>query len=203
MAGGDPPAWPRTQVVVRSARSGWTTTTTARRTTPGAAVSRAAGSGARAELPVVIHSRDAHADTVRVLRDAARGQPGIMHSFSGDWAYAEACLEVGFSALLQRAGDVPKATELHEVARPRAARPHPDRDRQPIPCAASAARQAQRPAEMCGWSPSGWRRCARSICPGLRGRCGIMRRRCLVSIRCFDAITICKESIDGDDPGNL
>jgi TatD DNase family protein len=68
-------------------------------------------------LPVVIHSRDAQADTVRILRDAARGQPGIMHSFSGGWAYAEACLEVGF--LLSFSGPVTfgKAAELHEVAR--------------------------------------------------------------------------------------
>lgn len=69
------------------------------------------------QLPVVIHSRDAQADTVRILRDAARGQPGIMHSFSGDWAYAEACLEVGF--LLSFSGPVTfsKATDLHDVAR--------------------------------------------------------------------------------------
>src|SRR5262245_13450018 len=46
-------------------------------------------------MPVAIHSRDAQADMVRILRDAARGQAGIMHSFSGDWAYAAACLEVG------------------------------------------------------------------------------------------------------------
>jgi TatD DNase family protein len=69
------------------------------------------------DLPVVIHTREAQADTVRILRDAARGQPGIMHSFSGDWAYAEACLEVGF--MLSFSGPVTfnKATDLHEVAR--------------------------------------------------------------------------------------
>lgn len=68
-------------------------------------------------LPVVIHSREARDDTVRVLGDAARGQPGIMHSFSGDWAYAQACLEIGF--LLSFSGPLtfPKAIELHEVAR--------------------------------------------------------------------------------------
>lgn len=68
-------------------------------------------------LPVVIHSRDAQADTVRILRDAARGQPGIMHSFSGDWAYAEACLEVGFHLSFSGPVTFPKAAELHEVAR--------------------------------------------------------------------------------------
>lgn len=68
-------------------------------------------------LPVVIHSRDAQADTVRVLRDAARGQPGIMHSFSGDWAYAEACLEVGFMLSFSGPVTFAKAADLHEVAR--------------------------------------------------------------------------------------
>lgn len=68
-------------------------------------------------LPVVIHSRDAQADTVRILRDAARGQPGVMHSFSGDWAYAEACLDVGFLLSLSGPVTFPKASALHEVAR--------------------------------------------------------------------------------------
>ena len=68
-------------------------------------------------LPVVIHSRDAQADTVRILGDAARGQPGIMHSFSGDWAYAEACLDVGFHLSFSGPVTFAKAAELHEVAR--------------------------------------------------------------------------------------
>lgn len=68
-------------------------------------------------LPVVIHSRDAQADMVRILRDAARGQPGVMHSFSGDWAYAEACLEVGFQLSFSGPLTFPKALELHDVAR--------------------------------------------------------------------------------------
>src|SRR5262249_41637177 len=67
--------------------------------------------------PVVIHSRDAHADTVRILHDAARSQPGIMHSFSGDWAYAEACLEVGFMLSFSGPLTFAKAADLHEVAR--------------------------------------------------------------------------------------
>jgi TatD DNase family protein len=69
------------------------------------------------ELPVVIHSREAQADTVQILRDAVRGQPGIMHSFSGDWAYAEACLEVGFQLSFSGPVTFNKATDLHEVAR--------------------------------------------------------------------------------------
>ena len=73
--------------------------------------------GRELKLPVVIHSREAQADTVRVLRDAARGQPGIMHSFSGDWVYAKACLEVGFQLSFSGPVTFAKATELREVAR--------------------------------------------------------------------------------------
>lgn len=68
-------------------------------------------------LPVVIHSRDAKEDTIRILGDAARGQPGVMHSFSGDWDYAAACLDVGFYLSLSGPVTFPKAVELHEVAR--------------------------------------------------------------------------------------
>lgn len=69
------------------------------------------------DLPVVIHSRDAREDTLRVLYDAARGQPGIMHSFSGDWDYAAACLEIGFSLSFSGPVTFTKALELHDVAR--------------------------------------------------------------------------------------
>jgi len=65
---------------------------------------------------VVIHTREAQADTLRILSEAARNMTIVMHAFSGDWAYAEACLELG--AYLSFAGPVtfPKAVELHEVA---------------------------------------------------------------------------------------
>jgi TatD DNase family protein len=69
------------------------------------------------QLPVVIHSRDAQADTLRILGDAARGQPGIMHSFSGNWEYAEACLEVGFMLSFSGPVTFKNAHDLHEVAR--------------------------------------------------------------------------------------
>ncbi len=68
-------------------------------------------------LPVVIHSREAAEDTVRVLRDAARGLAGVMHSFSGGWGYAEACLEIGFSLSFSGPLTFKSAAELREVAR--------------------------------------------------------------------------------------
>jgi TatD DNase family protein len=49
-------------------------------------------------LAVVIHCREAEADTVRMLRaDFDRAGPvrAVMHSFTGDWPTAEACLAMG------------------------------------------------------------------------------------------------------------
>jgi TatD DNase family protein len=67
-------------------------------------------------MPIVIHARDAQDDTIRILGDSAAGVPIIMHAFSGGWAYASACLDLG--AYISLAGPVtfPKAVELHEVA---------------------------------------------------------------------------------------
>jgi TatD DNase family protein len=71
---------------------------------------------AERRLPVVIHSRDAQDDTVAILSAARHPYPVIMHSFSGDWAYAQSCL--AFDAFLSFSGPLtfPRATELHEVA---------------------------------------------------------------------------------------
>ena len=47
-------------------------------------------------LPVIIHDREAHGDTVDVLR-AHRGQViGVMHCFSGSYETAKECLDMGF-----------------------------------------------------------------------------------------------------------
>jgi TatD DNase family protein len=69
-------------------------------------------------LPVVIHSREADAETVEVIRaeyaGAARG--GVMHCFGGRRRMAEEVLELGFH--ISFAGNVTfkKAEHLREVA---------------------------------------------------------------------------------------
>lgn len=71
------------------------------------------------ELPCIIHSREADADTVETLRaewdGAARG--GIMHCFGGGQEMAESVLELGF--MISFAGNVTfkKAEALRDVAR--------------------------------------------------------------------------------------
>ncbi len=47
-------------------------------------------------LPVIIHDREAHGDTVDILR-AHRGRvTGVMHCFSGSYETARECLDMGF-----------------------------------------------------------------------------------------------------------
>jgi len=70
-------------------------------------------------LPVIIHSRDAEAETVEVLRDEYGGaeRRGVMHCFSGGREMAEQVLEMGF--FISFAGNVTfkNAESLRDVAR--------------------------------------------------------------------------------------
>lgn len=49
-------------------------------------------------MPVVIHSRDAMDDTVRIIREEQPegGFRGVFHCFSGSWEQAKVCLKLGF-----------------------------------------------------------------------------------------------------------
>ncbi len=72
----------------------------------------------RAAMPVLVHCRDAHAETLAILAEHRVGElGGIMHCFSGDVAIARRCLDAGL--LISLAGPVtyPKARALPEVAR--------------------------------------------------------------------------------------
>ncbi|MFQ5595495.1 MAG: TatD family hydrolase [Anaerolineae bacterium] len=62
-------------------------------------------------LPVVIHNREAHADTLAMLREWAGDHPwhgerplGVLHCFSGDAEMALAAIEIGF--MISLAGPV-------------------------------------------------------------------------------------------------
>jgi TatD DNase family protein len=73
----------------------------------------------RTGLPVVIHCREAEADVVRMLRDDFdRHGPvrGVMHSFTGDSATAEACLAMGLSISFAGMVTYKNAADLRAVA---------------------------------------------------------------------------------------
>jgi TatD DNase family protein len=74
---------------------------------------------AAARMPVIIHTRDAWADTLEVLRThwSPRGLPGIMHCFTGDSEQACECLDLGFYLAFGGVATFPKASDVREAAR--------------------------------------------------------------------------------------
>ena len=70
------------------------------------------------QLPIVIHTREAEADTFRILdEEAARDVGGVFHCFTGDRDMAKRCLDIGFYVSLAGIVTFPRAIELKEVAK--------------------------------------------------------------------------------------
>jgi TatD DNase family protein len=69
------------------------------------------------DLPVIIHDREAHAETLAILRPRKGRLRGVLHCFSGDAVMARECIALGF--YLSVAGPVTyrKADQLRAVAR--------------------------------------------------------------------------------------
>lgn len=68
--------------------------------------------------PVVIHTRDAAADTLDVLEaENAKDVGGVIHCFSEDWAFAKRAMDWGFSISFSGMVTFPKLTALAEVAK--------------------------------------------------------------------------------------
>lgn len=74
---------------------------------------------AAARMPIIIHTRDAWADTLSVLHDhwASKGLPGIMHCFTGNAEQARECLDMGFYLAFGGVTTYPKAAEVRDSAR--------------------------------------------------------------------------------------
>ena len=72
----------------------------------------------RVRKPVLVHCRDAHAETLAILDEARVGEVGgIMHCFSGDVAIARRCLDLGLTISLAGPVTYPSARALPDVAR--------------------------------------------------------------------------------------
>ena len=70
------------------------------------------------DLPIIIHTREATADTFGILRDEGRGAVrGVFHCFTGDVAMAQEALEIGFYLSFAGILTFPKAGELREAAK--------------------------------------------------------------------------------------
>ena len=69
-------------------------------------------------LPVVIHTREADADTIEALKSAGGGEvKGVFHCFTGGADLAEAALDLGFHLSFSGILTFPKAQELRNIAR--------------------------------------------------------------------------------------
>ena len=69
-------------------------------------------------LPVVIHTREAEADTLAILREAGGGSvTGVLHCFTGSPSLRDAGLELGLYISLAGIITFPKAQELRDTAR--------------------------------------------------------------------------------------
>lgn len=74
--------------------------------------------GLETDLPLVIHTRDAEEDTMRLMRDVGQGKSrGVMHCFSGTQWLADQALEIGYYISFSGIITFKKAEELRDVVR--------------------------------------------------------------------------------------
>ena len=83
-----------------------------------AGLPRAGAAGARAALPVVIHTREADDDTLAILEEEGGGElRGVLHCFTGTAALARAGLDLGFYISVAGIVTFPKAHELRDTVK--------------------------------------------------------------------------------------
>ncbi len=74
-----------------------------------------------ADLPLIVHSRDAEDDTIRIIREentaAGKNVRGVMHCFSSGPKLAEAALEDGFYISFSGIVTFNKSKELQDIAK--------------------------------------------------------------------------------------
>jgi TatD DNase family protein len=75
------------------------------------------GAARRAALPLVVHTRESVADTLRLLREEhAEECGGVMHCFTEDWDSARAALDLGFYISISGIVTFKNAAQVKQVA---------------------------------------------------------------------------------------
>jgi TatD DNase family protein len=69
------------------------------------------------DLPVVIHDREAHAETLNMLKGWKGKRRGVVHCFSGTKAMAKTCLDMGFYISIPGPITYPKSEKLREIVK--------------------------------------------------------------------------------------
>jgi TatD DNase family protein len=67
------------------------------------------------KLPVIIHDRDAHEQTLRIVK-ASSVRRGVFHCFSGDYSMARQCIDLGFYISIPGVVTFDKAKTIQDVA---------------------------------------------------------------------------------------
>ena len=68
-------------------------------------------------LPIIVHTREADEDTVRILKTSGHGDVrGVLHCFTGDLALARAALDLGFYISFSGIVSFPNSGTLRAVA---------------------------------------------------------------------------------------
>ena len=69
------------------------------------------------DLPIVIHTREAEDDTLRILHEEGQGRlRGVFHCFTGDTAASARALATGFMLSIPGVATFPKAETLRQAA---------------------------------------------------------------------------------------
>jgi len=67
--------------------------------------------------PLIIHSRDAKEDTLRILDEESAGEAGgVMHCFTGDWDMAKRAMDLNFYISFSGIVTFKSARELQDIA---------------------------------------------------------------------------------------
>ncbi|WP_370978831.1 TatD family hydrolase [Agaribacterium sp. ZY112] len=74
--------------------------------------------GAQTNLPVIVHTREAKADTLALIKEhGATDSAGVLHCFTEDWEMAEKALDLGYYISLSGIVTFKNAENLREVAK--------------------------------------------------------------------------------------
>lgn len=69
------------------------------------------------DIPLIVHTRDAEEDTIRILRDYEGQIRGVIHCFTGTAKLAQAALDLGFYISISGIITFKKSEELREIVR--------------------------------------------------------------------------------------
>lgn len=72
--------------------------------------------GKRLGKPVIVHTREARADTIAILREQ-QAEHGILHCFTEDWDTAKAALDLGYYISFSGIISFKNAADLRDVAK--------------------------------------------------------------------------------------